>query len=178
VNLSIAKALQKSPNANRGFSLVELLIVIALLAIVAGFAIPNMRQMIINSRIKTATNSIVEALHMARSEAIARNTAIQFCPSSEDGNACLSSAAYQFGARLSVADNNDLIYRTEGLPENISITSDVASTNNWTIKNFGIPSQPGYFFIAQAGSNNNRTICIGRLGQVSVIEGKDIASCP
>ncbi len=52
------------------FTLIELMVVIALIAILAAYAIPNMRAMLINNRIVTKTNELVHAINYARSEAI------------------------------------------------------------------------------------------------------------
>lgn len=61
-----------------GFTLIELLIVIALFGVLAAFAVPSYLNMLENSRIKTATNSIITGLQIARAEAVKRNTRVQF----------------------------------------------------------------------------------------------------
>ncbi|MGG6259270.1 GspH/FimT family pseudopilin [Stutzerimonas stutzeri] len=61
---------------NRGFTLIELMIAIALIAIIAGIAIPNYRSSMQNTRETSARNSLVGALQLARSEAITRNITV------------------------------------------------------------------------------------------------------
>lgn len=61
---------------NTGFTLVELLITIALIAVVAGFAVPQFGDMIERNRVTSTTNSVVGLLNYARSEAIRRNVRV------------------------------------------------------------------------------------------------------
>lgn len=71
----------------RGFSLLELMVGITVLAVLLGLAVPMFRQVIRNNRIVAQNNDFITALSMARSEAIKRSNAVTVCPS-VDGLAC------------------------------------------------------------------------------------------
>lgn len=55
-----------------GFTLMELLITIALVAILVALALPNFREFMIRMNVSEATNGLVHALNIARSEAVKR----------------------------------------------------------------------------------------------------------
>jgi type IV fimbrial biogenesis protein FimT len=55
-----------------GFSLVELLIVVSILAIVLTLGMPSMRGFFAESRLTNSTNALVSAINIARSEAVKR----------------------------------------------------------------------------------------------------------
>ena len=61
---------------NSGFTLVELMTVITIVAILLAVGIPSFRSFILSQRVKTASSDIFFALTLARSEAIKRNAAV------------------------------------------------------------------------------------------------------
>ena len=68
--------LQAKPQ--RGFSLVELIVAVAIIGILFGLAIPTYKDWIQNTRIRTAAESIQNGIQKARSEALIRNTFVEF----------------------------------------------------------------------------------------------------
>lgn len=63
-------------NKNTGFTIIELMITLALMGIFMTLAVPSMGSIIKNNRLSTQANEFVTALQLARSEAIKRATAI------------------------------------------------------------------------------------------------------
>jgi len=65
----------------RGFTLVELLVVLAIVAILWAIAIPGYAQFFAYHRLVAVTNDLVSSLHLARSEAIKRGKRVTVCKS-------------------------------------------------------------------------------------------------
>jgi type IV fimbrial biogenesis protein FimT len=62
----------------RGFTVVELMITVAVLAVGASLAAPGAATMLANRKVQGAAQSILEGLHQARGEAMRRNTPVRF----------------------------------------------------------------------------------------------------
>ncbi|MEO7773507.1 MAG: GspH/FimT family pseudopilin [Steroidobacteraceae bacterium] len=63
----------------RGFTLIELMIAVLIFAILAAIGIPSWRDTMQNNRVTGATNNIVTALNVARSEAVRRGVPVTLC---------------------------------------------------------------------------------------------------
>jgi prepilin-type N-terminal cleavage/methylation domain-containing protein len=59
--------------SDKGFTLIEVIVVVAILGILAGFATPSFMEMIQNSRYREATRNLVSAFREARSLAVNTN---------------------------------------------------------------------------------------------------------
>lgn len=62
----------------QGFSLIELMIVVSIIVVVASLAAPAYRGWIQNTKVRTATESILNGIQKARAEALKRNTPVRF----------------------------------------------------------------------------------------------------
>lgn len=74
--------------AQAGFTILELMVVVAIVGILMAVAVPAMGNFIRNGRITAAANDVMAALHFTRSEAIKRRQPVTLCTSA---NAILAS---------------------------------------------------------------------------------------
>lgn len=76
-----------SASRTTGFTLIELMVTVAVLAIMAALAFPSFQGTLRSNRIATTTNELLASVSMARSEAIRSTRGGGVC-SSADGKAC------------------------------------------------------------------------------------------
>jgi len=79
-----------------GVTLIELLVTIAIIAIVAVFGIPSYRSVTTANRMATEINSLTGDLQYARAEAIKEGQPVTVCVSST-GTSCAASNSWQSG---------------------------------------------------------------------------------
>ncbi|WP_373002152.1 GspH/FimT family pseudopilin [Marinobacter sp.] len=134
---------------NKGFTLVELMIVIALIAVIAGFAIPQFGRIIDNNRVVSTTNSIVGLLNYSRSEAVRRGVRVT-----------VSSASDTLVTTL--ASNGDVIRQMEEADGGLNITAGAVTfrANGLTTSNADVA------FNVCAGSADGRTVTVTPGGRV------------
>jgi Tfp pilus assembly protein FimT len=78
--------------------LIELVVVVALLAIISAIGIPAYGEMVENNRIVGETNELVSVLSMARIEAVRRHGPVTVCP---DGASFSSGVQVKLGSGCS-----------------------------------------------------------------------------
>lgn len=76
----------------RGFTLIELMISITLLAILTTLAVPNMADMIARQKMKTATQDIANALVFAKQEAVRQVAPVYVVPGTIRDNGTLNGS--------------------------------------------------------------------------------------
>jgi type IV fimbrial biogenesis protein FimT len=84
---AIAGADRRPARCPGGFTLIELMITIAIAAILLTIGIPTFRTVIQNARTAGLASDITSAINLARAEAVRRGAPAQVCPS-DDGATC------------------------------------------------------------------------------------------
>ena len=147
--------------AVRGFTMVELLIVLSILAILAAIAAPNMGTMIRTQRVKTASFDVFSSLVYARSEAVKRNTSVTITP---------ATGGWQNG--WTIADSNSNTLRNAPSIGNITVSgpATVVYTGNGRLSPVGTAIQ-FQMSASDVASANQRCIKVLSTGSPISSEG-------
>lgn len=98
--------------AQRGFTLLELMVAVGVMAILAALAAPSFRNALMNVRMSAQVNDLMADLALARSEAIKRNLTVMICPSVAPHTAC-SGQDYKVGWMIFADTNNNGVWSNE-----------------------------------------------------------------
>lgn len=110
------------PRASGGFTLVELMVTIAVAAILIAIAVPSMTDATLAGKLSASANDLVAGVALGRSEAIKRNAVASLCVSS-DGATCGSGGWEQGWIVLS---GSSVIQKHAAAPTGFKVTSSVA----------------------------------------------------
>ncbi len=135
------------PSRSRGFSLLELMITITVMAILLAIAVPSLRDVIHRNEVSSASNALLASVSYARAEAITRGQLVSMCPGDESG--CTSGSkvfdqgwivyTYPAGAASAnkpYASGTSILLRTTAARTGVSIQSRTG-----TVISFGLQGQ-------------------------------------
>lgn len=129
-----------------GFSLTELMIVVAIMALLAAMAAPSMGAMVNRQRIKTAAFDVFSSMAFSRSEAVKRNTAVTLTPTSGD-----------WAKGWSISDSNGNVLRNQSGWDTITVTGP----NTVTFTSAGrVTSNATPFQLAASGLDDTTKRCV------------------
>ncbi len=109
---------------DRGFSLVELMVAVAVVGVLAAIAIPSFDNFILSNRLNAYASAFSASARVARSEAIKRNLPVTLCMSS-NGTSCVTSGGWEQG--WIVLSGTTVIKRQQATVTGYLLSSSVSS---------------------------------------------------
>jgi type IV fimbrial biogenesis protein FimT len=189
-----------------GFTLAELMITLAIVGILLMVGVPSLKTFMQGNRLIAASNELISALHVARSEAVKLNSRVSICESS-NGKSCSNSGSWKNGWIVFVDANGDLV--NTGAPcaavntdcllrihdgyndtqlTIAGVDANAATINSFTFSSRGLPkavngsSQSGVFSLCSLDSGGNtigsRAVVLSLSGRVRVSDNTAVISCP
>jgi len=166
-----------------GFTLIELMVTVAVLAIVLRFAIPGMNDVILSNRLTSYANDFVSSALLARGEAIKRNRTVTLCAvGADDPPTCATSGGWQQG--WMVADRADpanpiVIRRQAALDTGYQFLN--AATTTIEFRSTGLPNTALTMTLCKTTTETKptRALSVSATGQVAVGKAPyPSATCP
>ena len=109
MNASTNKVAQKLRMTSSGFTLIELMVTIAVLAIIVGIAAPSISTQLANQRVKSTTSTLANALKEAKAESIIRRQDLTFTYNNNGTNAGSIDIgdifSYRYSAKSTITDS-------------------------------------------------------------------------
>ena len=160
----------------RGFTLIELMVTLAVAAILLTIGIPSFQQFIANNRASAGANELLAALQLARSEAVRRNSFASVCPST-NGTTCTGGTEWARGWIVFHDDSGDgafdnaddeLLRIGAPLASSVTITGPAGSR---TYTNSGVVAAANFDLAVSGGGNPLRCVEVISSGAARVLQG-------
>lgn len=146
-----------------GVTLTELLITLAIAAVVTSMAIPAFSTTIARMRITSHTNEFLSYLNYARNEAITRSRRVIICKSA-DAISCADTGSWEQGFVVFVDNNDDKVVDTdEILRVHTKLDSSVTITGDSMVNKYIAYSSDGRTRM-DTGASQDGTLSICDLG--------------
>ena len=176
---------------NKGYSLIEVMVVLALMGLIPALATSAFSAIINSSRINNGAEALFNSLQLTRSEAAKRNSRVVMCKSST-GLACADSGDWQQGWIVFQDSNNnsevdageDIIYREGRQSAQLKLSGNGPVRDYVSYSAFGKTKltsgafQAGTFTVclASAGKTDARLVVINSSGRPRMDKAK-VAQC-
>lgn len=163
---------------NSGFTLLELLITVAIISIVMAIAVPSMTTFTQNDRLTTNINTLIGHLAYARSEAVKRSQQVSIC-SSNNATTC-TGGNWQDGWIVYIdadGDNSftageEVLRAQQALEGANTLTTAIGTQVTYDYRGFVNAASVGNFQLCDGRSGpHGKTIRISTTGRVRIEDG-------
>lgn len=169
---------------NTGFTLIEIMVTVAIVGVFAAIALPSFSGLIERTRITKMTNELVSNLLFTKSEALKRDHSVTLCPSSDQANCnankdfstgwviyldCATIGQMDAGAIPGCGPNNkeEIIKVRDGF-DSLYLMNN--SQNQITFNLTGRPAGVSTFDIGKDSSNLKKEVRVNLIGRIKAVD--------
>jgi type IV fimbrial biogenesis protein FimT len=140
-----------------GFTLIELMVTVAIAMILTMWAVPNMRSALLNNRITAKTNEFIRTIHYVKNETITRNNNGLIIQPFDD-------KTWESGWKIVDSDNKNI--KVFPSKENDIVITEVCGQNNIIFFSRGWTRNQYNFIVSHNQHSSGRIVSIARTGRV------------
>jgi type IV fimbrial biogenesis protein FimT len=152
----------------KGFTIIELMVTLAVLAVVVAIAAPSFSGLLRDSRNQAIRNEMASALQMARSEAVKRRTNVIICKRNEDNDDCDNGNDWSNGWLIKTSGG--LVIKVWDAPNSVAVIGSAASI---TFESTGMASNAESITIKPTGGCTGQkqdSLAIKKTGSLSITQ--------
>jgi type IV fimbrial biogenesis protein FimT len=155
-----------------GLTLLELLITLALVAIVLGMGAPSFHEIALNARSTEQVNALVRGLHLARSTAILRAVPVVLCKTRSSGQCVTDASAWSDGWIVFAnrdrdspphVDPGESVLATQPPTDRVSVRANRNAVTYWPFALAG--TTVTFVFCDERGTNAARAVIVSQTGR-------------
>lgn len=150
--------------SNNGFSLVELMVTLSVVAILAIVGLPGMIDFIKNERLTTQINSLLVDLQHARSEALTRHEQVTVC-ASKDGATC-SGGDWEDGWIVMITATSEVLRIRDELEGDNTLSSSSGATITYDQRGFAPNVNATFSVCDDRGASYGKSISVSNTGRI------------
>ena len=161
-------AMRTSRAPMAGFTAIELMVTVAIIAILLALAIPSFNDATLSSQLAANANRVSGSATMARSEAIKRNANVIVCMSS-NGTSCATSGGWEQG--WIILSGSTVLLQEQAANLGLKLNVVPTTATSLTFDATGVGTTQADFTICRATptvGSQQRVVSISATGRISV----------